>query len=48
MTNQITLKLIDKIESNKSSKFKFDTKLLTHNILNVILIKKTQKNTLKI
>jgi hypothetical protein len=47
MTNQIGLNLIDEIESNKSSKYKFDGELLKRNGLVVVLSKKIQKKILK-
>jgi hypothetical protein len=47
MTNQIALNLIDEIETNKSSKYKFDGELLKRNGLIVVLSKKIQKKILK-
>jgi hypothetical protein len=47
MTNQIALNLFDEIESNKSSKYKFNGELLKRNGLIVVLSKKIQKNILK-
>jgi hypothetical protein len=48
MTNQIALNLIDEIESNKSSKYKFNGELLKQNGLIVVLSKKIQKKFLRI
>jgi hypothetical protein len=47
MTNQITLNLINEIESNKLSKYKFNDKLLKRNGLIVVLSKKIQNKILK-
>jgi hypothetical protein len=47
MTNQIALNLIDDIESNKSSKYKFDGELLKRNGLIIVLSKIIQIKILK-
>jgi hypothetical protein len=47
MTNQIALNLIDEIESNKSSKYKFGGELLKRNGLIVVLFNIILKKILK-
>jgi hypothetical protein len=47
MTNQIVLNLINEIESDKSSKYKFDDELSKRNELIVMLNKKFKSNFLK-
>jgi hypothetical protein len=47
MTNQIALNLINVIESNKSSKYKFDGELLKRNGIIVVQSKKIQNIILK-